>query len=276
MIPTHQSDKTVRKEVIVNRLAKLNEYDFGEPHRHAYFEFFYFKKGGGVHRIDFQDFPIGDHSIHVVAPGQVHQVERSLDSNGFVCLFELDALSAMKEINAFLFNHVCFDVASIPPVYSFQPDPTSFTTSLSGQIEQLIDSDGPHRQLMIRAALHGLCLACMDLRGDQNLEMEGGIYAEFRRALFQHFRSLKKVQDYADLLCISEKSLNEHVRKHVGKNASEVIYDQIILEAKRLLLTGLSAKETAYDLNFDDPGHFSKFFKNKVGIAPSAFRNVHD
>ncbi|MDC1385752.1 helix-turn-helix domain-containing protein [Crocinitomicaceae bacterium] len=48
-----------------------------------------------------------------------------------------------------------------------------------------------------------------------------------------------------------------------------------MLEAKRLLQTGMSAKEVAYDLNFDDPGHFSKFFKSKTGCSPSEFRNVH-
>ena len=45
------------------------------------------------------------------------------------------------------------------------------------------------------------------------------------------------------------------------------------MEAKRLLNTGISIKETAYALNFDDPGHFSKFFKTKTNISPSEFQN---
>jgi AraC-like DNA-binding protein len=45
------------------------------------------------------------------------------------------------------------------------------------------------------------------------------------------------------------------------------------MEAKRLLRTGMSVKESAYALNFDDPGHFSKFFKNKTGESPSDFQN---
>ena len=44
MIPTHSSDKTNRREIIVNKLSTLNEYDFSEPHRHNYFEFFCFVK----------------------------------------------------------------------------------------------------------------------------------------------------------------------------------------------------------------------------------------
>ena len=61
-------------------------------------------------------------------------------------------------------------------------------------------------------------------------------------------------------------------KSHAGKSASEIIYNQLIMEAKRLLRTGISVKETAYALQFDDPGHFSKFFKNKTGSSPSDFK----
>jgi len=47
------------------------------------------------------------------------------------------------------------------------------------------------------------------------------------------------------------------------------------MEAQRLLNTGMSAKEVAFDLQFDDPAHFSKFFKNQTGIPPSEFQKVH-
>ena len=77
MIPTHSSDKTNRGEVIVNRLSTLSDYDFSEPHRHNYFEFFCFLEGGGHHIIDFREVPIESNSIHIVAPGQVHQVNRA-------------------------------------------------------------------------------------------------------------------------------------------------------------------------------------------------------
>ena len=90
------------------------------------------------------------------------------------------------------------------------------------------------------------------------------------------FRNMKKVKDYAEALGITNKALNEIVKSNSGYNASDLIYRQIMLEAKRLLLTGLSTKEVAYDLNFDDPSHFSKFFKSRIGVNPSDFSKVHD
>ncbi|WP_342333373.1 helix-turn-helix domain-containing protein [Pedobacter sp. FW305-3-2-15-E-R2A2] len=31
-------------------------------------------------------------------------------------------------------------------------------------------------------------------------------------------------------------------------------------------------KETAYQLNFEDPGYFSGFFKKKTGLSPEKFK----
>ena len=57
-----------------------------------------------------------------------------------------------------------------------------------------------------------------------------------------------------------------------GMSTSDLIYGQVLLEAKLLLNSGHSSKEVAYLLNFSDPAHFSKFFKLKIGISPRDFQ----
>lgn len=66
--------------IVVNYLEQLNEYDHKETHRHDYFEFFYIINGGGTHLIDFIEIPRHSNSVHIVGPGQVHQMNRALDS----------------------------------------------------------------------------------------------------------------------------------------------------------------------------------------------------
>ncbi|NRA13859.1 MAG: AraC family transcriptional regulator [Crocinitomicaceae bacterium] len=274
MIPTHSSDKTNRREIIVNRLSALNEYDFSEAHRHNYFEFFCFINGDGNHIVDFKKFPIESYSIHIVGAGQVHQVNRELNSNGFVYLFELDAINGPPEIIEFLFDHVCYDVDEVSPIYRVdKKDQVSFVM-LTEMIWEAHSGSGSLKNLTIQNAIQSLCIKCMDSVQNRD-DKPKSEYAEFRKLLFNEFRTIKKVKDYADQLNITEKSLNELVKAQTGKNTSQVIYNQIILEAKRLIQTGMSAKEVAYDLNFDDPGHFSKFFKTKTGYSPTEFRNVH-
>ena len=83
------------------------------------------------------------------------------------------------------------------------------------------------------------------------------------------------MKDYAQALKLTEKQLNEITRQRSGETAASLIYKQVILEAKRLLNMGISAKEAAYELNFIDPAHFSKFFKAQTGLSPSEFKNIH-
>ncbi len=274
MIPIHSSNKTSQSEIVVNRLSALNDYDFGNPHRHEYFEFFCFINGGGTHMIDFREVPIHSFSIQIVAPGQVHNVQRALDSFGFVYLFELEALTPEPEIQHFLFDHICYDLDERLPEYCVPKEKFAWFEMITDSIWEESQSSSRFRSLNIRSAIQQLCAKCMEW-DTQESALRSGEYANFRRMLFREFRQLRKVKDYAQRLNVSEKSLNEMVKKNTGKSASHIIYDQVIMEAKRLLLMGLSAKATAYDLQFEDPAHFSKFFKSQTGIAPSEFRQAN-
>ena len=163
MIPTYSSEKTNNMKIVVNHLAQLNTYDFTEPHRHDYFEFFYFKKGGGTHYIDFVEFKIHDNSVHIVAPGQVHQMRRELDSEGYVVLFELSALNPPNLIEEFLFEHICFDAEELMPLFRFK-DQDKATLHAIESIYENYNEDSLFSQLRIMSEMQLFCLSCMGIQ----------------------------------------------------------------------------------------------------------------
>jgi AraC family transcriptional activator of pobA len=78
----------------------------------------------------------------------------------------------------------------------------------------------------------------------------------------RHFQDLvergyleeRQVSQYADKLAISADHLNELVKKRLGRTASAVIHDRLLLEAKRLLLhSERSVKEVGYLLEHEGP-----------------------
>ncbi|MDZ7848395.1 MAG: AraC family ligand binding domain-containing protein [Owenweeksia sp.] len=73
-IPLHHFTKDDETSIPfrIEELAQDSGYDTGVPHRHNYYEIFFFEKGGGEHRIDFEVLPVQSRSIHFVSPGQVH------------------------------------------------------------------------------------------------------------------------------------------------------------------------------------------------------------
>jgi AraC-like DNA-binding protein len=100
------------------------------------------------------------------------------------------------------------------------------------------------------------------------------ILRDFKLLIEEKYQEWHKVQDYASEIHISAKHLSQTVKNFTGKTAKTLIQDRLILEAKRLLLhSSLTIKEIAYQIGFNEPLHFSGFFKKKVNISPSEFKN---
>jgi AraC-like DNA-binding protein len=99
------------------------------------------------------------------------------------------------------------------------------------------------------------------------------LFRRFIKLVSQHFLTLHKVTDYAELLNISPDHLNRIIKSQSDKTAHELIDDMILIEAKaHLLHTHLSIAEIAYKLEFSDPSHFNKFFKKHTGQTPRQYR----
>lgn len=95
----------------------------------------------------------------------------------------------------------------------------------------------------------------------------------FLTSVKRQFITKRLVYDYALELSITPNYLNRVVKKLTGTTASDHIRQQIVLEAKRQIITsGASMKQVAYNLGFDNLAHFSKFFKNKSGQNYTAFK----
>ncbi|MFC7526861.1 helix-turn-helix domain-containing protein [Parapedobacter sp. GCM10030251] len=87
-----------------------------------------------------------------------------------------------------------------------------------------------------------------------------------------HFRQEHEVSFYAEALNKAPKTLSNVFALLKQPAPSTVIRDRILLEAKRYLYyTDKSAKEIAYELGFENPAHFSRFFKSNAGKNISDF-----
>jgi AraC family transcriptional regulator, transcriptional activator of pobA len=63
------------------------------------------------------------------------------------------------------------------------------------------------------------------------------------------------------------------VKQYLGDTPADVIQSMKILEAKRRLANKkFSIQEIAYDLGFDQPTYFTKYFKKAAGITPKEFQ----
>lgn len=101
------------------------------------------------------------------------------------------------------------------------------------------------------------------------------IVRNFSLILEGNFKKEHGVSFYAAALNKSPKTLSNIFAILKQSPPSKLIQKRIILEAKRYLhYTDKSAKEIAYELGFESPAHFSRFFKMYSGSKVSEFRNL--
>ena len=95
----------------------------------------------------------------------------------------------------------------------------------------------------------------------------------FQKLIKQDIHQTKSIQEYAKALNISPVHLNRICQSLVQKSALQVVHEHLLNEAKKYLLgTSNSIAEISYFLDFNDPSHFSKFFRKMSGMSPRKFR----
>ena len=131
---------------------------------------------------------------------------------------------------------------------------------------------------MLRIVLKRFIITCTRIARQrfgvgQEKEKTFDIIRQYYVLVDRHFKEKKQVQDYADILCRSPKTLSNLFSTCGLPSPLRVIHDRIEAEAKRLLLyTHKSAKEISSILGFEDLSAFSRFFKKMTGESVSDYR----
>ncbi|MDO4758426.1 MAG: helix-turn-helix domain-containing protein [Rikenellaceae bacterium] len=106
------------------------------------------------------------------------------------------------------------------------------------------------------------------------LTRQESYFRQFIKELSEHYTERQSVTYYADKLCISARYLTTIVRRVSGLTVTDWMNRYILMEAKYLLkYSDMSIQEVAYKLSFPDQSFFGKYFKQHIGMSPSAYRN---
>jgi AraC family transcriptional regulator, transcriptional activator of pobA len=87
---------------------------------------------------------------------------------------------------------------------------------------------------------------------------------------------LPTVTYFANELHLSPNYLGDLLKKETGNTTLELIHLKIIDFAKdKVLDTNKAINAIAYELGFKYPQHFTRLFKQKVGVSPNEFRSLN-
>lgn len=260
---------------LYKRKASLS-HNPAQPHRVEFNCLLYVTAGTGKHFIDFNYHSIKTGSFIFIQKHQVQAFDFSNCPQGFVILFTDEFFSDLQtkiRLPALIPNNL---TSLYDPVINVKNQLKTSCENLLSEI--LIEQDNDNSDpLLIRLLFTTLFFKVMrEIPQSQSRHLSDSRITKFQN--FIHLvenRSLtsREASDYASMLNITYKSLNEICKLASNNTAKQLIDLETVLEAKRkLAVEDILIQTLAYELGFEEVTNFVKYFKRHTGLTPSQFK----
>jgi AraC-like DNA-binding protein len=279
-ITTIRQEQPSSERFKIRRVQDINLFEdetnvIKELHKHDFFFILVLQKGKGNHEIDFIPYTVADNSIFFLRPGQAHKLDLKPGCTGFLMEFNSEFYHPSDKSSTQRLRK-----ASNKNFCKLETDRLSKLNGILTTIfEEYTAREEGYRDV-IKASLNIFFIEYVrQIPNPKGQAITANPYTqdrfeEFLELLEKHIASNKQVSQYSVLMNLSSYQLNAITKSSIGKTASELIDEHIILEAKRYLLTTSNQiKEIADLLGYEDVSYFIRFFRKHIGHTPEAFRH---
>lgn len=251
-----------------------------DVHIHKFYQIIYFKNASGSHFVDFKKYPLSGNTLFFISPGQIHYFDREISSDGAIIHFDESFLSDESSGESVFLKYNMFNAFDAEPFCQLtDKDAERLDVIIRKLYEETLNKDlFAHEDylkylvklFLIEARRVGNWKTGTTLRVNDSSDR---LFIRFRQMLEANYKRTHTVKEYASALSVSSKTLSNCVSEKARSTPLKLINDRIILEAKRqLFYSDVKVKELAYELGFEDPSYFVKFFKRQSGFLPVEFR----
>lgn len=254
-----------------------------EAHLHSFYQILWFKRGTGVHHVDFKEYPVCDHTLFFISPGQIHFFDKQTLQEGIVLHFNESFLSDEGTSENVFLKYNVFNAFDAVPYYHISDEDVERLEHIVGNMESETANTELFAHKDYLKYLVKLFLIEVQRVGRRGTGIplcvnnsSNRTFIRFRQMLEHHYKRIHTVKEYASHLNVSVKTLTNSVYESSHTTPLKIINDRIVLEAKRqLFYSDLKVKEIAFQLGFEDPSYFVKFFKRQTGFLPAEFRDIY-
>ncbi|TWJ04969.1 AraC-like DNA-binding protein [Mucilaginibacter frigoritolerans] len=251
-------------------------------HRASFYHIIWFQKGNPTHSVDFIPINIKPNTILFLNKDTIHHFDSKNPFDGRAILFTDSFFCKTDADHKFLRDTILFN--NLFPVSQIKVghQESLFESVFQLMTNELLNAKDSSQDEILQNLLHNLLLISERGRRKQNItELKKGLDLDyvmlFKDALDANYKSKKQVSFYAEKILITEKRLNQATTKLLSKTPKEFIDDRVMLEAKRLLAhTAETIKAIGFDLGFDEPTNFIKYFRKHSHSTPAEFRKKNN
>jgi AraC family transcriptional activator of pobA len=215
--------------------------------------------------LNFEEVKVNPNTILMLNPGEVYSMtSEEKDAFTIINIQQLpDAILKIyfsTQIANNNFNNV---------IIEFKTEEVNQTRQLIKTITELSSKEDDEWQM--EYTLNALLLKVINAR----IRKQYMTTLAFNELVSNYYKTEHLVVAYADKLKISPKQLLLKLCKQGVNKPHNIIKKRLMQEAKKLLvLTNKPIKEICYEMGFDDPAYFARFFKKNAGMTALKFRKI--
>lgn len=213
-------------------------------------------------------------------PYKIERLEEK--QSGAFCVFTESFLNQIPNIK----EYPIFKPGSFP-IYELSLKDLPEFRQIFEQMLTEINTDYAYKYDLLRALVQQLVHKAMQLKPNDSEEFHAhsandritSLFAELLERQFPIESPLQRMKlrnpsDFSSYLSVHINHLNRALKTVTGKTTSQLIGERVLQESKTLLKhTDWNISEIGYCLGFDDPSHFTSFFKRSTQTTPKTFRN---
>ncbi len=261
---------------LYDRSEQLN-FNAAMPHRVDFHNLIVITGGKGEHYIDFYHYPVQAGSVIFVNTNQVHAFSFESRLQGKLLLFTKDFLDLLRVNIRVPVLSSSYSIISKYPVMNICADLSESVESLLKEMTKL-SGHQPYDGQVLQLLFATLMLKLHSKGSNDHYELLSGArrkkFNQFLTLIEENFTTTKDSADYASMLGMTYKSLNQLCKIAALDTPKKIIDSYIVLEAKRrLAIENIQVTQLSFELGFDEVSNFVKYFKKHTQFTPAQFKN---
>jgi AraC family transcriptional activator of pobA len=272
------------KELLIDclpleKISKLGTV-LKKTHFTSFYEVFFITEGSGTMWLERDEYHFMAPSVLLLPQALPRRWDITPGCKGQVIIFESEFIESLFTDPYFLHRLHYFNHTDLSPVLPVSQEKLISYISLLQQFKAEIDHLVPDSQELLQSYLYQLLILLNRDYASYN-QLTANLYKNnemlnFKSLLKAHINEKQTVKEYAELMHINRNQLNQHCNKIFGKNAQDIIKQELLLATKRELLNSAkSIAEISYEYNFSAPSNFIRFFKSRTGESPVNYRKLY-
>lgn len=219
-----------------------------------------------------------ENSLFFLSPTHVYAWRRSGATKGYIVYFKREFLDFYQ--GALQTDFPFFDITN-QGILSLSDTEVAQLTLDFQKLHREYHSPSLYRYQILQSSLLAFLfkIKSLDELAQQKLPVlsrKQELFAKFKSLLQHRIQADTQVTIYASYLGISESYLNSITKAIAMITAKEYIAQYRLKLAKSALkYSSRTIAEVGYCIGFEEPTHFSRFFKKYEGVTPSAYRKKY-